>query len=1640
MSTTTLPSTQGADRDRIFEQAAAAAGPAKGPGAPPRDALPALLPAYYRHVATEELATRTDLDVYGAFASHHHLALERTPGRAKVRVHTPTVAENGWSAGGHSVVEVVVDDMPFLVDSMTMELSRSLHDVRTVVHPTFDVRRDETGRLLSAEPVSSGSTAPADGAIRESWMHIEIGRLSGEGDDTSEQVVADCLRVLGDVRASVEDWPGMQARVADVVSGLRSDPPPLPADEVRQAAELLDWLADEHFTFLGYREYVLDRASVDGGPEDDVLRPVPGSGLGILREHPAEGDTSIAFSKLPDAVKAKAREKRLLVLAKANSRSTIHRPAYLDYVGVKTFGPDGEVVGERRFLGLLSSAAYTESLLRIPLLREKVDEVLERSGYDARSHDGAALLDTLETYPRDELFHTPVDELAPIVEAAMQARERRAVRLFIRRDTYARYLSVLVYLPRDRYNTNVRHKFVEILTEQIGKGRIGPDSVEFNVSINESTTARVHFVVHLPKGELIPDDIDTADLERRLVEASRSWQEDFLQAVIAEYGEEVGALLGRRYLDAFPEAYKEDFTPRTAAVDLGRIEGIRGDEGRDQSLYAEVDAADGEARLKMFRVGEPLSLSGVLPMLASMGVEVVDERPYGLTGLDRVTHIYDFGLRYGEALPDHARELFAASMRAMWDGHTEVDGFNRLVLRAQLTWRQAMLLRAYAKYMKQGNSPFAVDSIEQALVDNVDLAQLLVALFEVRFDPAAEQDRAGREEALVDKIRTALDDVVSLDHDRILRSYLTHIRSTLRTNYFQTDDGVPKPYLSLKLEPSAIPDLPEPRPRFEIFVYSPRVEGVHLRFGAVARGGLRWSDRRDDFRTEILGLVKAQMVKNTVIVPVGAKGGFYAKQLPDPSDREAWLAEGVACYTTFIRGLLDVTDNLVAGETVPPPDVVRHDADDSYLVVAADKGTATFSDIANGVSADYGFWLGDAFASGGSVGYDHKAMGITAKGAWVSVRRHFREMGVDCQNEDITVVGIGDMSGDVFGNGMLCSEHIRLVAAFDHRDIFLDPAPDAAASYAERKRLFDLPRSSWQDYDRSLISAGGGVYPRSAKSIPISPEVRAVLGLADDVVRLTPAELMRSILLAPVDLLWNGGIGTYVKAGTETDADAGDKSNDAIRVDGGQLRVRCVGEGGNLGFTQQGRIEYALAGGRINTDFIDNSAGVDTSDHEVNLKILLDRIVADGDLTGKQRNELLASMTDEVADLVLRDNYDQNIALANAARNAVSLLHVHEQWMRDLESQGLLDRELEALPSKREVARRIEAGATLTQPELAVLMAYTKIVLAEELLASDLPEDPYLDMDIQAYFPKPVRDRFAEQVAAHPLRREIIVTQVVNDLVNGAGMTYWPRLAGETGASAAELTRANFVAREIFGSLALRRELEQYDNVLDAGVQTRMRVEMRTLVERASRWLITNRRPPLDSQGNVEFFAAPVQATMLELPQLLTGAELASYEARRTFLVGQDVPEDLAARVASFDVAYTLLNVVEIADGHDLTPAEVARVHFALGERLGLSVLQRRIVDLPRADQWQTMARAALRDDLHAVHAQLTAEVLEATGDLDPVGDPTEAAARRVATWEAEAGGVVDKAIGALTAVCSDEPTDIAKVSVGLRVVRGLLA
>ncbi len=1632
--------------------ASASALASRSRGGPPTGAAEAMLATYFRHVAAEDVCDRGEIDLYGALASHYKVGLTRPQGTARVRVFTPSVPEHGWSANSHTVVEVVTDDMPFLVDSMTMALNAGNHSVHVVIHPLFEVVRNVVGELrevrVGAEPepeakLDSGldSTGHVDDSgfetLRESWMHIEIDRVTDDGE--LAEIEATIQRVLRDVRDAVEDWPRMKSRILEIVADLEADPPELPdPGDLPRSTEFLRWLADDHFAFLGYREYGLE-----GEGEEMALTAVPGSGLGILRGDPMHAQ---AFQRLPAAVRARAKDPTVLVLAKANSKATVHRNSYLDYVGVKRFDEDGQVVGERRFLGLFSAAAYTESVLRVPVLREKVEQVLASFGTEHGSHSGTQLLNVLENYPRDELFLTPTDELIPVAEAVMLTRERRHLRLFTRRDTYGRYVSCLVYLPRDRYNTAVREKMATLLRDELGG-----DSVEFTVRLNEAVMAQVHFVVRSSSGELVPD-IDTQGLERRLAETTRSWRDDLFSAIVSDYGEESGARLARTYLDSFPEAYKADFDPRTAAGDIGRLEALdvsAEGNGIDLSLYERVDGAPGEARLKVYRVGNPLSLSAVLPMLSSMGVEVVDERPYELE-LERPTHLYEFGLRYGDgsAVPPHARELFQDALRAVWDGYNEIDGFNALVLEAGLTWRQATILRAYAKYMKQGHSPFAVDYLEGALRANLDITRLLVRLFETRFDPdllgdgsapAGDEVRAAAATAIVDKISRALDDVASLDHDRILRSYLAHILGTLRTNYFQRGaNGQAKPAISFKLEPTAIPDLPEPRPRFEIFVYSPRVEGVHLRFGYVARGGLRWSDRRDDFRTEVLGLVKAQMVKNTVIVPVGAKGGFFCKALPDPGNREAWLAEGVACYRTFISSLLDITDNLVEGETVPPPRVVRHDGEDAYLVVAADKGTATFSDIANEVALDYGFWLGDAFASGGSVGYDHKAMGITARGAWVSVQRHFRERGIDCQREDFTAVGIGDMSGDVFGNGMLCSEHTRLVAAFDHRDIFVDPDPDAATSYAERKRLFDLPRSSWQDYDRSLISAGGGVFSRSAKSIRLNDAIRGAIGIDASVNAMTPAELMRAILLAPVDLLWNGGIGTYVKASTESNADAGDKANDAIRVDGQELRAHCVGEGGNLGLTQLGRIEYALrgrdgGGGRINTDFIDNSAGVDTSDHEVNIKILLDKVVADGDLTSKQRNSLLADMTDEVGKLVLRDNYEQNLALANAAANGPGLLHVHETWIKKLERDGVVNRELEGLPTTREVRGRLERGEGLSVPELSVLLAWTKIVLAEELIASDLPDDPFLHADLFEYFPSKMRDTYKAQMLEHPLKREIIVTQVVNDLVNGAGMTFWPRLAGETGASAAELTNANFVAREIFGSLALRDELKTFDNVLPAELQTRMRIEMRTLVERASRWLVTNRRPPLDSDATTAFFAAPVRRMMTELPELLTGEEQAAFARRRESLVLDGVPDELATRVAALHAAYQLLGVVDIAEAAGADPLEVARLHFNLGERLGLPRLVSRILELPRDDRWQTMARAALRDDLYAVHAQLTARLWKTTDGSLPTDE-------RIAGWEDAEEGLVERAVGTLTEITRDDPAELARLSVGLRVVRGLLS
>jgi glutamate dehydrogenase len=1589
---------------------------------------------YYRHVAAEDLVARSAEDVLAAPLAHRELAASRPQGTATVRVSTPETGDD-HGLPPHSVVEVVCDDMPFLVDSVTAELSRHGRAIHLVIHPQLVVRRDVAGELLevcNASTVQGGG----EGAVVESWMHIEIDREPDPAE--RDQLTADLDRVLRDVREAVEDWPKMRARADQVADEIAASPPVgVDTREVEETTELLRWLAEAHFTFLGYREYVL-RAAEDGG--DDRLVAVAGSGLGILRaDQPQDPD----YGRLPRDVAALARQRTLCVVTKANSRSTVHRPAYLDYVGVKSFDAEGNVVGERRFLGLFTSAAYNESIHHIPVLRRKAAEVLARSGFSANSHSGKDLLAILETYPRDELFQISTDDLEATAIAVLHLQERRQLRLFLRRDDYGRFMSCMVYLPRDRYTTQVRQAMEAILLDAF-EGT----SIDYAALVSESVLARLHFVVRVDPSHTVPD-VDPSAVEAELVLATRTWDDDFMDALRSSCGLETAVRLATVYGDAFPEAYKEDLPAADAVADLHRLEALTNDGDIDLQLYTPAGATDGVRRLKLFHVGEPVSLSQVLPRLQEMGVEVVDERPYHVErkGLP-AAWVYDFGLRYEPVDPigDDARQRFQEAFAAIWSGECESDGFNALVLRAGLTWRQAMVLRSYSKYLRQAGTAFSQTYIEECLTSNTHLARLLVALFEARFDPhrnaaGLASGGTGSEElvdGLMEEISGALDAVASLDQDRILRSLLGVIRATLRTSYFQTDtEGRPKPYVAFKLDPHKVPDLPAPRPKFEIWVCSPRVEGVHLRFGPVARGGLRWSDRREDFRTEVLGLVKAQSVKNAVIVPVGAKGGFVVKRPPaDPTDREAVLAEGIACYRTFISSLLDVTDNLVTvdGEqqVVPPPQVVRYDDDDPYLVVAADKGTATFSDIANGVAIDYGFWLGDAFASGGSVGYDHKAMGITARGAWESVKRHFRELGVDTQAEDFTVVGVGDMSGDVFGNGMLLSEHIRLVAAFDHRHVFLDPDPDAATSYVERRRLFDLPRSSWGDYDTSLLSAGGGVHPRSAKSIPVSAPVRSRLGLPDGVTSMTPAELMKAILAAPVDLLWNGGIGTYVKARTESHADVGDKANDAIRVNGADLRVKVVGEGGNLGLTQLGRIEFAMAGGRINTDAIDNSAGVDTSDHEVNIKILLDQAVRDQALPAEHRNPLLAAMTDDVAHLVLRDNYEQNVLLGNARVQAPAMLSVHGRLISALESRGELDRALEFLPSQAEVEQREAAGAGLTSSELAVLAAYSKISLTATVLASDVPDDAWFTGALRRYFPQRVVDELGDRLTSHPLRREIVTTWVTNDLVNRGGMTCVHRVQEETGASPVEVVRAFSVVREIFRLEDYWDSIEALDNVLPTSVQSMLYLESRRLLDRSIRWLVQQRRATIDVAHEVEHFQPAFDELMPQVPKLLVGAEQERLLMRAAEFSGLGVPAELADRAAGLLDGFSLLDVVEIANAEKLPAPEVAGIYFAISERIEADRMLTRITGLPRDDRWSSLARSALRYDLYAAMAGLTQNVLTSTSADD---EP----AARIEAWEQQNAEGVARAEATLTEIVSLDSYDLATLSVALRTIRTLL-
>jgi glutamate dehydrogenase len=1574
------------------------------------DDCEAFVRQYYHWVPADDLIGHSSIDLYGAAIAHWNLAQRRVPGQSNVRVYNPDFEHHGWRST-HTVIEIVGDDMPFLVDSISMELARQGYGIHILIHPVIRARRDGEGRLL--QTLAPGDIA-AD-AIAESIAHIEVDRETDP--ERLEALTEGIERVLDEVRRAVEDWPAMTARMGEIAAELAAAPPSsLTQAEVDEAIAFLGWVADNHFTFLGYREYVMATEGDETG-----LRGIPGTGLGLLRD---TADNQ-GITPLPTKVRELAQVPQLLLLTKANSRATVHRASYLDYIGIKSFSPEGRVVSERRFLGLYTTPAYTASPRTIPIVREKVASVLARAAFPPASHDAKALAQIMDIYPRDSLFQISTDELFEVSMGILGLGERARLKLFVRRDPYDRFLACLVYLPRDRFNTENRLRIGEILAEAYGATR-----VDWSPYISESVLVRVHYILWCDPEH--PVEADAGELEARLRQAIRSWTDDLRDALVEEEGEEHGTQLFRSYHRAFPPAYRADWVARSAVPDIRRIEELRGGPGLLMSIYRPLEAAECAVRCKLFSTAG-VTLSDVLPTFENMGLRVTDERPYAVIPEDGPgAWIYDFGLTCGsgaELDAPYVREIFQEAFLAVCSGELEDDGLGALVLEARLTGRQVSVLRAVDKYLRQAGITFSDRYIEHTLLGHPAIAKLLVELFESRFDPAHRDSVAA--EQLRAAIEQAVDAVESLDEDRILRCFLSVISAVVRTNYYVPGpDDAPRSFISFKLEPALIPFLPLPRPRFEIFVYSPRVEGVHLRGGRVARGGLRWSDRREDFRTEVLGLMKAQMVKNALIVPVGSKGGFVIKRPPSEGGREALQAEVIACYRTFLSGLLDLTDNIIDGEIVPPRRVVRYDEDDPYLVVAADKGTATFSDIANSVSAEYGFWLGDAFASGGSQGYDHKKMGITARGAWESVKRHFRELGLDTQSEDFTVVGIGDMSGDVFGNGMLLSPHIKLVGAFNHLHIFLDPDPDPQASFDERKRLFELPRSSWADYRSGVISAGGGVFARTAKSIPISPEVGAALGIS--AAQLSPNELIRALLAAGVDLLWNGGIGTYVKASTETHAEAGDKANDAVRVDGSALRCRVVGEGGNLGVTQSGRIEYALAGGRINTDAIDNVAGVNCSDHEVNIKILLDAVVAAGDMTEKQRNELLQEMTDAVAEEVLYGSYTQTQAMSLAEAQAASMVDVHQRLIRHLEQVSGLNRELMFLPTEDTVAERRHAHMGFVAPELAVIMAFCKIRLFSELLESDLPEDPYLAHDLDRYFPAPLPARFGTQMRRHRLRREIIATIVANQLVDRAGTTFTFRLHEETGATSATLARAYAGAREVFGMRDFWQQVEALDNKVDARTQLEMLIDARRLVERSTRWLVRARQRAIDIAATVAQFTPGVAMLASALPELLDASDRTLWLATFEKLEAAGVPSELAGRVAGLPSLFPALDIVEVSEATESPLDAVSDVYFRVGGRLQLNWLRERIAELPRIDRWQALARSALRDDLYSLHRALTQEVLL----LTPGQDQADA---RIDAWTGANAAAVDRCRAMLGDIRATRTYDLTTLPVALREVRNLL-
>ena len=1435
------------------------------------------------------------------------------------------------------------------------------------------MERDEQGRLLRfhGETLTEGAKGE-----RESLMHFHIARLDADAD--RQKLIEGLARTLNEVRACVTDWRPMRARVEQAIKTFSSNPPPLPADEIAEANQFLQWLCADNFTFLGLCEY---RFSSDDGASDEVSA---GQGLGILRDPAVKvlrrGREMVVMT--PE-IREFMREPTALIVIKANVNSRVHRRIRMDYVGIKLYTPDGRLEGELRLVGLFTSGAYTRSVRQIPYVRHKVAQVLQRAGFDPASHSGKAVLHILEEYPRDELFQVDAETLYNFVVEILMLYERPRVRALARADKFDRFVSILVFIPREKYDTDVGTRVAAFLA-QVYKGTLAATYAAFP----EGALARIHYIIGRYEGET--PVIARATLEAGISAIAATWS-DKLKAALATSTDGMRArMLANRYARAFTGGYTEVFGTSQAVADIATIEKLTPARPVAISVYR-IEGDDDPTRfgLKVFSHGAPLSLSYRVPVIENHGLRVVNERTYqivpGATPAPAPVWLHDMTIAADDGQPivigAEFNQRLEASIMAVVGDRAESDGYNALILRTALGWREISAIRALSRYLRQIRTPFSQDYMWETLRNNTAITASIVALFQARFDPrldATDTERSARETAILAEIEEQLKSVASLDEDRILRLFTNLVQATIRTNLWQIgQDGHPRPVISFKFEARKIEDLPAPRPLYEIFVYSPRVEGIHLRFGKVARGGLRWSDRPQDFRTEILGLVKAQQVKNAVIVPVGAKGGFVPKRLPPPSNRDAWMAEGTETYRIFIRSLLELTDNLDGDTIVPPDNTVRHDGDDPYLVVAADKGTATFSDTANAISAEKGHWLGDAFASGGSQGYDHKAMGITARGAWEAVKRHFRELGTDIQTVPFTAAGVGDMSGDVFGNGMLLSPATRLVAAFDHRDIFIDPSPDPAISHAERLRMFSLARSSWQDYSKALISQGGGVFSRSLKAIPLAPEVRALLDL--DKPQATPFEVMTAILKARVDLLWFGGIGTYIRGSGESDDQVGDRANDPIRVTGADVRARVIGEGANLGATQRGRIEAAQKGIKLNTDAIDNSAGVNTSDVEVNLKIALARPERDGHLSQSDRNSLLVAMTDEVGTLVVRNNYLQTLALSLAERKGLAETGFLTRLMQSLEQRGLLDRAVEFLPDDVAIAERTRGGQPFTRPELAVLLAYAKLTLYDDLLASGVPDDPYFARELSQYFPREVRDRFPASVEFHRLRREIISTNLANDVINRGGPACVVRLIDETDADVPTITSAFVAVEETYGLNRLNDAIDALDNRIDGQLQLGLYAVVQDLLLSRVVWFVRNVDFSAGLEAVISRFGPCIREIAAGLDHYLPQEIQAARSKRRQDLTDGGVPAELARELADLDALISAPDIVTVAERTNRAIGDTATTFFAAKANFRLDRIIAAARGAPANDFFERLAIDRAADQIAAAERRLVADML-ATG------------------------------------------------------------